>query len=71
MCGLKSMKFYYIWVEIFSFELKKKNKMDIKNKNMSPKNAIKMINIQVLFGPHWLYLVYSFLFGPYGPNMSY
>ena len=73
------MKFYYIWVEIFSFELKKKKKIDIKNKNMSPKNAIKMINIQKSYLAHTLVIFGLFfpirsnlvLFGLYGPNKSY
>ena len=71
------MKFYYIWVKIFSFEFKKK--IDIRNKNMSPKNAIKMINIQksyladtlVIFGLFFPIRSNLVLFGPYGHNKSY
>ena len=66
------MKFYYIWAKLFSFELKDTYKIDIRN--MSPKNAIKMINIQksysvhfVLFDPHWFCLVYV---GPIGSLRS-
>ena len=74
--GLKSMKFYYILAKLFSFELKKKkNKKQKKTKqnkeltldirNMSPKNAIKMIKYsKVLFSPHWFYSFHSILFGP-------
>ena len=66
------MKFYYIWAKLFSFELKNTYKIDIRN--MSPKNAIKMINIQksysvhfVLFNPHSFCLVYV---GPTGSISS-
>ena len=62
------MKFYYIWAKLFSFVKKNTYKIDIRN--MSPKNAIKMINIQksysvhlVLFDPHWFCLVYVGLIG--------
>ena len=66
------MKFYYIWAKLFSFESKNTYKIDIRN--MSHKNAIKMINIQksysvhfVLFNPHWFCLVYV---GPIGSIRS-
>ena len=52
------MKFYYIWVKIFSFEFKKK-----KNRNMSPKNGVKMINIQKFYST-------SVLFGLFCPLRS-
>ena len=44
------MKVYYFWVKLFSFELKNTKKIDIRN--MSPKNAIKMINIQKSYSVH-------------------
>ena len=63
------MKVYYFWVKLFSFELKNTKKIDIRN--MSPKNAIKMINIQksysvhsILFGPLWFYWVHYVDIGP-------
>ena len=66
------MKFYYIWAKLFSFESKNTYKIDIRN--MSHKNALKMINIQksysvhfVLFNPHWFCLVYV---GPIGSIRS-
>ena len=66
------MKFYYIWAKLFSFELKNTYKIYIRN--MSPKNAIKIINIEkyysvhfVLFDPHWFCLVYI---GPIGSIRS-
>ena len=66
------MKFYYIWVKIFSFELKNKKKIDIRNKNMSPKNAIKMINIQKSYLVH-IGSIRSILSSsvPFGPIRSY
>ena len=44
------MRFYYIWAKLFSFELKNTKKINIRN--MSPKNAIKMINIQKSYSVH-------------------
>ena len=50
------MKFYYIWAKIFSFELKKKKKKKLKDtleiRDISLKNAIKMINIQKYYLVH-------------------
>ena len=43
------MKFYYIWAKLFNFELKNTEKIlrkIVEIRNMSPKNAIKIINIQ-------------------------
>ena len=43
------MKFYHIWAKFFSFEFKntkKTLKQSLEIRNMSPKNAIKVINIQ-------------------------
>ena len=40
------MKFYFIWVKFFSFRLKNSNKIGIENRDMGPKKAIKIINIQ-------------------------
>ena len=56
------MRFYYICAKLFSFELKntkKNNKIDIRS--MSPKNAMKIINIQksysVYIGSIWSNLI--------------
>ena len=45
--GLKNMKFYFIWAKLFSFELKNTNKIGIRD--MDPKKAIKIINIQKIY----------------------
>ena len=59
---LKSMRYYYIWSKLFSFELKKyKDNTKIDIRNMSNKNDKYS---KVLFGPHWFYSVYFVLFGP-------
>ena len=66
--GWKIWNFIIFELNFFSFELKNINKIDIEIRNMSPKNAMKMINIQkfclVLFSPFcplWSTLV---LFSP-------
>ena len=65
------MRFYYIWANLFSFELKNAKKI----RNMSPKNTIKMINIQkyylVHIGPIWSTLVHSAYFGSIRSILSY
>ena len=60
------MKFYYIWAKLFNFELKNTEKIlrkIVEIRNMSPKNAIKIINIQksyfVHIGSIRSYLVHS------------
>ena len=55
------MKFYYIWAKLFNFEFKNTNKIEIKIWNMSPKNTIKMINIQKFYSVHFG-LIRSILF---------
>ena len=65
------MQFYYILAKVFSFELKKiQTKYTLVVRNMSIKNAIKMINIQksysvhiVLFSPIWSILSSLFHIG--------
>ena len=51
------MKFYYIWAKLFSFELKNTKKEEEEKtlviRNMSPKNAIKKINIQKSYLVHF------------------
>ena len=32
---------------------------------MNLKNALKIINIQVLFGPHWMMIISNYLGGTY------
>ena len=58
------MKFYYICTELFKFEFEKykeNNKLNIRN--MNPKNAIRMINIQKSYSVHigsiWSILSFS------------
>ena len=46
------MKFYYIWSKLFSFELKKILKYTLEIRDISLKNAIKMINIQKYYLVH-------------------
>ena len=47
------MKFYYICTELFKFEFKKyKENNKLNTRNMNPKNAIRMINIQKSYSVH-------------------
>ena len=67
------MKFYYIWTKFFNFEFKKyKENTKINIRNMSPKNAIKMINIQKLYSIH-IGFIRSILSSSvqFGPMLSY
>ena len=69
--GLKSMNLYYIWANFFSCELKntiKILKQTLEIRNMNPKNATKMINIQKSYSVHivsiWSNQYSSVQFGP-------
>ena len=66
------MKFYYIWTKLFNFEFKNTNKIEIKIWNMSPKNAIKIINIQKFYSVHFgLIRSTLVLFSPFSPHWFY